>query len=68
MPEPSPEAVEALFQQATELDPAERGAFLDEQLPGTLFSGPPFSSSFASTPRPRASPPSCRPRLPPPAP
>ncbi len=36
MPEPSPEAVEALFQQATELDPAERGAFLVEQCAGDL--------------------------------
>jgi predicted Ser/Thr protein kinase len=36
MPEPSPEAVEALFQQATELDPAQRGAFLDEQCAGDL--------------------------------
>ena len=34
MPEPSPEAVEALFQQATDLDPAQRGAFLDEQCAG----------------------------------
>jgi WD40 repeat protein/predicted Ser/Thr protein kinase len=34
MPEPSPEAVEALFQQATELDSAQRGAFLDEQCAG----------------------------------
>jgi WD40 repeat protein len=34
MPEPPPEAVEALFQQATELDPAQRGAFLDEQCAG----------------------------------
>ena len=34
MPEPSPEAVEALFQQATDLDLAQRGAFLDEQCAG----------------------------------
>ena len=34
MPEPSPEAVEALFQQATDIDPAHRGAFLDEQCAG----------------------------------
>src|SRR5580658_569134 len=34
MPEPSPEAVEALFQQATDLDRAERLAFLDEQCAG----------------------------------
>ena len=34
MPEPSPEAVEALFQQAADLDPAQRGAFLDEQCAG----------------------------------
>jgi WD40 repeat protein/predicted Ser/Thr protein kinase len=31
MPEPSPETVEALFQQAIDLDPERRGAFLDEQ-------------------------------------
>ena len=36
MPEPSPEAVEALFQQAADLDPAQRGAFLDEQCAGDL--------------------------------
>jgi WD40 repeat protein/predicted Ser/Thr protein kinase len=34
MPEPSPEAVEALFQQAAELDPEARCAFLDEQCAG----------------------------------
>ncbi len=34
MPEPSPEAVEATFQQATEIDPERRGAFLDEQCAG----------------------------------
>jgi eukaryotic-like serine/threonine-protein kinase len=34
MPEPSPEAVEALFQQATDLVPARRGAFLDERCAG----------------------------------
>ena len=34
MPEPSREAVEALFQQATDLEPAQRGAFLDEQCAG----------------------------------
>ncbi len=34
MPEPSPEAVEALFQQAADLDPEQRGAFLDEQCAG----------------------------------
>ena len=34
MPEPSPEAVEALFQQAADLDPERRGAFLDEQCAG----------------------------------
>jgi WD40 repeat protein len=34
MPEPSPEAVEALFQQATDIEPAQRGAFLDEQCAG----------------------------------
>jgi hypothetical protein len=30
MPEPAPETVEALFQQAADLDPAQRSAFLDE--------------------------------------
>ena len=30
----TPEAVEALFQQATDLDPTQRGAFLDEQCAG----------------------------------
>ncbi len=34
MPEPSPEAVEALFHQASELDPARRGPFLDERCGG----------------------------------
>ena len=34
MPEPSPEAVEALFQQAADLDPEERGAFLEKQCDG----------------------------------
>ena len=34
MPEPSPETVEALFQQATDIDPAHRGLFLDEQCAG----------------------------------
>ena len=34
MPEPSPEAVEALFQQAADIEPAHRGAFLDEQCSG----------------------------------
>ena len=34
MPEPSPEAVEALFQQAADLGPGERRAFLDEQCAG----------------------------------
>jgi WD40 repeat protein/predicted Ser/Thr protein kinase len=34
MPEPSPEAVEALFQQAADLDPEQRGAFLDERCAG----------------------------------
>ena len=34
MPEPSSEAVEALFQQATDIGPAHRGAFLDEQCAG----------------------------------
>jgi hypothetical protein len=29
-----PEAVEALFQQAADLDPAQRGAFLDERCAG----------------------------------
>jgi WD40 repeat protein/predicted Ser/Thr protein kinase len=31
MPEPSPEAVEALFQQAADLNAAERGSFLDKR-------------------------------------
>src|SRR4051794_28442391 len=31
MPEPSPESVEALFQQAADLDPLGRAAFLDER-------------------------------------
>jgi WD40 repeat protein/predicted Ser/Thr protein kinase len=35
MPEPSPEAVERLFQQAIDLDPERRGAFLDEQCAGS---------------------------------
>jgi serine/threonine protein kinase len=30
MPDPSPEAVEALFQQAADLSPAQRGSFLDK--------------------------------------
>src|SRR5438067_72670 len=34
MPEPAPEAVEALFQQAADLDLEQRGAFLDEQCAG----------------------------------
>jgi predicted Ser/Thr protein kinase len=34
MPEPSPEAVEALFHQAADLAPEQRGAFLDEQCAG----------------------------------
>ena len=34
MPEPSPEAVEALFQEAADLDPAQRGAFLDRECAG----------------------------------
>src|SRR6266404_4632877 len=34
MPEPSPEAVEALFQEAADLDPAQRGSFLDERCAG----------------------------------
>src|SRR6516165_10743206 len=34
MPEPSREAVEALFQHAADLDPARRGAFLDERCAG----------------------------------
>jgi eukaryotic-like serine/threonine-protein kinase len=36
MPEPSPETVEALFQQAADLAPQRRGAFLDEQCDGDL--------------------------------
>src|SRR5262245_15703898 len=34
MPEPSPEAVEALFQQAADLEPDRRGTFLDERCDG----------------------------------
>ena len=34
MPEPSREAVEALFQHAADLAPARRGAFLDERCAG----------------------------------
>ncbi len=34
MPEPSPEAVEALFQQTADLDPERRSAFLDEHCAG----------------------------------
>src|SRR5262245_35264645 len=34
MAEPSPEAVEALFQQAVDLAPERRGVFLDEQCDG----------------------------------
>jgi hypothetical protein len=34
VPEPSPEAVKALFLQAADLDPQRRGAFLDEQCAG----------------------------------
>jgi WD40 repeat protein/predicted Ser/Thr protein kinase len=34
MPEPSPEAVEALFQQAADVDPAHRAAFLDKRCAG----------------------------------
>ncbi len=34
MPEPSPDAVEALFQQAADMEPKERGAFLNEQCAG----------------------------------
>src|SRR5947209_8457247 len=34
MPEPSPEAVEALFQQAIDLAPGRRAAFLDERCAG----------------------------------
>ena len=34
MAEPSPECVEALFQQAVELAPERRGAFLDERCAG----------------------------------
>ena len=34
MPEPSPEAVEALFEQALDLEPAQRAAFLDQQCGG----------------------------------
>ena len=36
MPEPSPEAVEDLFQQAADLAPERRGAFLDERCGGDL--------------------------------
>src|SRR5262245_729117 len=36
MPEPSPETVEALFQQAADLVPERRDAFLDEQCAGDL--------------------------------
>jgi eukaryotic-like serine/threonine-protein kinase len=36
MPEPTPESVERLFQQAADVDPARRGAFLDEQCAGDL--------------------------------
>src|SRR5689334_10439255 len=36
MPEPSPEAVEALFQEAADLDPPRRRAFLEEQCDGDL--------------------------------
>ncbi len=34
MSEPSPDAVEALFQQAAEMEPKKRGAFLNEQCAG----------------------------------
>jgi WD40 repeat protein/predicted Ser/Thr protein kinase len=34
MPEPSPQAVEALFQEAADLDPEQRRAFLDERCAG----------------------------------
>src|SRR5262245_2510398 len=34
MPEPSPEVVEDLFQQAADLVPERRGAFLDERCAG----------------------------------
>jgi WD40 repeat protein/predicted Ser/Thr protein kinase len=34
MPEPSPEAVEAVFQEAADLDPARRGAYLDQRCAG----------------------------------
>ena len=34
MSEPSPEAVEALFEQAIDLEPAQRAAFLHEQCGG----------------------------------
>jgi eukaryotic-like serine/threonine-protein kinase len=34
MPEPTPESVEALFQRAADLDPVQRGLFLDEQCAG----------------------------------
>jgi hypothetical protein len=34
MPEPSPEAVESLFQQAADLEPVRRAAFLDAQCAG----------------------------------
>src|SRR3954453_10594334 len=36
MPDPSPETVETLFQQAADLVPEGRGAFLDEQCAGDL--------------------------------
>jgi hypothetical protein len=34
MPEPAPETVETLFQEALDLDPAQRGPFLDERCAG----------------------------------
>ena len=34
MPEPSPETVEAVFQEAADLDPSRRGAYLDQD--GTM--------------------------------
>src|SRR6516164_1170973 len=34
MPEPSPEAVEAVFQEAADLDPARRDAYLDQRCAG----------------------------------